>query len=647
MDTGSEVSTITEDHFNLHFRPKGTELLSTAGWLTLTAANGLEIPYVGYFELDVEALDNTLRHMGILVVKNPPDEISKQRKQKVPGLLGMNIIGKLGEDLSEENGRNYLQGVEPIWAQALQAGKRMNSSTRGLIRVAGRTPVRVPAGSVATVQATGWRGQNNEEHPMAIAEPLAGYHQPGRIILVNTLVRPSQGHFHVRVANPTEKDVWLLPRTPVGVLHNVAGIQETKDNINFKRVSINEERVELGQTTKACEEENPCPVDLSGVDCTEEQRQLLESLLKNHAHAFATSSDDLGYTDAVHHKIRTADDIPVTQPHRRVPPTQYQEVKDHIHKLLDNGIIRESHSPYASPVVLVRKKDGSLRLCVDYRKLNAKTVKDAFPLPRIDESLDALRGACWFSTIDLASGFNQVAVDELDKEKTAFSTPFGLFEYNRMPFGLCNAPATFQRLMQSCLHDQIFQLLLVYMDDIIVFSSSFEAHLERLDKVLTRLEEHGLKIKPSKCQFLRKQVTYLGYRISATGVSTDPDKVTAVKNWEVPNTVKELRSFLGFASYYRRFVKDFSKVAGPLHDLVNRCLHEFKTKKHLTVPFSEQWDSGCQEAFNELKQRLTTARYSQLFKKRLVSGVLSHNFSVSSTSDTSEKTSLFADTHTP
>ena len=263
---------------------------------------------------------------------------------------------------------------------------------------------------------------------MAIAEPLAGYHQPGKIILVNTLVRPFQGHFHVRVANPTEKDVWLLPRTPVGVLHRL-------------------------------------------VDCTEEQRQLRESLLKNHAHAFATSSDDLGYTDAVHHKIRTADDIPVTQPHLRVPPTQYQEVKDHIHKLLDNGIIRESHSPYASPVVLVRKKDGSLRLCVDYRKLNAKTVKDAFPLPRIDESLDALRGACWFSTIDLASGFNQVIVDELDKEKTAFSTPFGLFEYNRMPFGLCNAPATLQRLMQSCLHGQIFQLLLVYMDDIFVFSS--------------------------------------------------------------------------------------------------------------------------------------------------------------------------------
>ena len=191
LDTGSEVSTITEEHFNLHFRPKGTELLSTAGWLTLTAANGQEIPYVGYFELDVEGLDNTLRRMGILVVKNPTDERTKQRKQKVPGLLGMNIIGKLGEDLSEENGRNYLQGVEPIWAQALQAGKRMNSSTRGLIRVAGRTPVRVPAGSVATIQATGWRGQDNEEHPMAIAEPLAGYHQPGRIILVNTLVRPT------------------------------------------------------------------------------------------------------------------------------------------------------------------------------------------------------------------------------------------------------------------------------------------------------------------------------------------------------------------------------------------------------------------------------------------------------------------------
>ena len=193
-------------------------------------------------------------------------------------------------------------------------------------------------------------------------------------------------------------------------------------------------------------------------------------------------------------KIRTEDDIPVTQPYRRIPPNQYQEVKEHIQKLLDSSVIRESHSPYASPIVLVRKKNGALRLCVDYRKLNLRTQKDSFPLPRI-ESLDALNGAQWFTTLDLASGFNQVAVEEEDKPKTAFTTLFGLFEKNQMPFGLCGAAATFQRLMQSCLHDQIYQLLLVYLDDVIVFSKTFDEHLERLEKVLTRLAQKGLKIK--------------------------------------------------------------------------------------------------------------------------------------------------------
>ena len=170
-------------------------------------------------------------------------------------------------------------------------------------------------------------------------------------------------------------------------------------------------------------------------------------------------------------------------------------------------------------------------------------------MPRICESLDALNGAKWFTTLDLASGFNQVAVDEEDKAKTAFITPFGLFEHNRMPFGLCNAPATFQRLMQSCLNDQIFQTLLVYIDDIIVFSETFEEHLSRLDRFLTRLSHHGLKIKAGKCTFLSRQVSYLGYTVSDRGISTDPDKLAAVKEWKVPGSVKELRSFLGFASY--------------------------------------------------------------------------------------------------
>jgi transposase InsO family protein len=408
----------------------------------------------------------------------------------------------------------------------------------------------------------------------------------------------------VRVANLTNDDLWIQPRTRIGVLHAVSNIES---GVEFKRVSVNEEIVTVQSIEStpipdvAENTEHPC----NGL--SPEQQEKLDALLNKHVSVFSKSDDDIGYTEVVKHRIKTEDAIPVTQPYRRIPPNQYQEVKEHIQKLLDSSIIRESHSPYASPIVLVRKKNGSLRLCVDYRKLNSRTQKDSFPLPRIDESLDALNGAQWFTTLDLASGFNQVAVEEEDKPKTAFTTPFGLFEYNRMPFGLCGAPATFQRLMQSCLHDQIYQLLLVYLDDVIVFSKTFDEHLERLDKVLTRLAQQGLKIKREKCSFLRKEVSYLGYVVSSDGVSTDPEKIDVVKNWPVPKTVKELRSFLGFASYYRRFVKDFSKIADPLHDLQNRCLHEAKLKKHLLVPFPKRWKIVHQQAFDKLKYSLTTA----------------------------------------
>ena len=193
---------------------------------------------------------------------------------------------------------------------------------------------------------------------------------------------------------------------------------------------------------------------------------------------FAAHDEDLGYTDQVKHEIPLLDETPVSQPYRRIPPNQYKEVKEHISDLLRKGVIQESSSSYASPIVLVRKPDGSLRMCVDYRKLNSKTRRDAFPLPRIDESLDALSGAAFFSTIDLASGYHQVAMHEKDRARTAFTTPFGLYEYLRMPFGLCNAPATFQRLMQATMSDLAFQIVLIYLDDLLVFSPTTSEPLD-------------------------------------------------------------------------------------------------------------------------------------------------------------------------
>lgn len=300
---------------------------------------------------------------------------------------------------------------------------------------------------------------------------------PGNLVVINTLTHVNNGQLHVRVVNITDEDVWLQPNTCIRVLHEIKDVEDTKNNIDFKRVSVNEEMWFVRESTTEDKQEQPsgCPIDLSNVECTPEQKKKLENLFEKHASVFRKDENDLGYTKTVKHKIPTIDQVPVAQPYRRIPPNQLQEAKDHVRKLLDNGIIQESHSPYARPIVLVtcRKKDGSLRLCVDYRRLNTKTVRDQFPLPRIEESIDAIgKYAKLFSTMDLASGFNQVAMDEEDGHKTAFMTPFGIFEYNRIPMGMTNRPATFQRLMQTCLNDYIFQILLVYLDDIIIYSNS-------------------------------------------------------------------------------------------------------------------------------------------------------------------------------
>ena len=208
----------------------------------------------------------------------------------------------------------------------------------------------------------------------------------------------------------------------------------------------------------------------------------------------------IGCANYVKHHIPLSDPTPIKEPHRRIPPHLYEEVRSHLKEMLDEGIIRESSSPFSSPTVLVRKPDNSLRFCVDFRKLNAKTIRDSHAIPRIDETLDSLAGARYFSSLELKTGYWQLELEEADKEKTAFSAgPLGFFEYNRMPMGLVNAPACFQRLMQRTMGDLHLNTCLLYRDDIIVFSKTFEEHLIRLDSVFQRLKNANLTLKPSKC----------------------------------------------------------------------------------------------------------------------------------------------------
>ena len=332
-----------------------------------------------------------------------------------------------------------------------------------------------------------------------------------------------------------------------------------------------------------------CSADLTGGE-----RDIFFSLLLKHADVFAASTADLGRTNKVHHRIDTGTARPIRQPVRRISPHHREEVKTLLEQMLAKGVVEPSSSPWASPVVLVRKKDGSMRFCIDYRKLNEVTKKDAYPLPRIDTTLDTLHGSRWFTALDLLSGYWQVEVEEADRAKTAFCTPGGLFQFRVMPFGLCNAPACFQRLMDLVLSGMQWSQCLVYLDDIIVLGSSFESHIQNLDSVFQRLREAGLRLKPAKCAFFRQEVQYLGHIISREGVATDPEKVRKVAAWPVPKSKRETQQFIGFANYYRRFIKDFAQLARPLHRLTER-----------TAPFT--WTQECQESFDRLRECLCSA----------------------------------------
>jgi hypothetical protein len=332
---------------------------------------------------------------------------------------------------------------------------------------------------------------------------------------------------------------------------------------------------------------------LSSELSTEEEREAKQFIMR-YADIFSKNEFDIGRTDVIRHSINTSTNTPVRQPLRRHPIAQLPVIDQHVEKMLKHDIIEPVSSPWASNVVLVRKQDGSLRFCVDYRQLNSLTLKDAYPLPRIDSCLDSLGGAIYFSTLDLRSGYWQTELDEATAEKTTFETRKGSWKFKVLPFGLCNAPASFQRLMDMLLVGLTWQSCLVYLDDIIVFSNTFEQHVKRLDAVFQRIKQANMKLNVSKCKLFRSKVHFLGHVISQKGIEPDPSKTEAVRTWKTPQTLTELRAFVGLANYYRRHIKSFAEIARPLHEL---------TKKGVIY----KWSESQQRAFEQLKLALTTA----------------------------------------
>jgi hypothetical protein len=277
-----------------------------------------------------------------------------------------------------------------------------------------------------------------------------------------------------------------------------------------------------------------------------------------------------------------------------MPPKELAELKNQLQELLDKGYILPSSSPWGSPALLVKKKDGSLRMCVDYHPLNAVTIKNKYPLPRIDVLFDQLASAKVFSKIDLRSGYHQIKIRASDVPKTAFSTRYGLYEFLVMSFGLTNAPAYFMYLMNSVFMNELDKFVVVFIDDILIYSKNEAEHAKHLRIVLQRLRDHKLYAKFSKCEFWLDSVKFLGHTISKEGISVDPSKVQEVMDWKPPKSVHQIRSFLGLASYYRKFIPDFSRIAKPMTELL---------KKGVKFVWSEE----CDKAFHTLREHLTSA----------------------------------------
>ena len=418
---------------------------------------------------------------------------------------------------------------------------------------------------------------------------------PGGVLLTKTVVQPSKdGSFFVKAVNLNYQNVTLFKNQKIGTLSSIEQIFDTADE--------SQTRNDKNPTISAIHSKDSDLLKEIGVDLSQSEsdlrlheREKLEKLLMEYSDVFSRNKQDLGTCTlgTKHHIHLKPGTVPVKQPSRRIPFAYQDEVKNDLKNMLNDGIIEKSSSEWASPLVLVRKSSGDLRICVDYRKLNEATVLTSYPLPNLTETLDRLAGATFFTSIDMVSGYHQIEVAEEDKAKTAFISPYGLYQYCRMPYGLAGAPATFQSVVEDMVQVLDIDDILAYLDDVICFHATFDKHLDGVRKLLEMLRRAGFKLSAKKCQFAKRSVKFLGHIIDHMGVRPVPEKLELIRNWKIPESEDELRQVLGVCTFWRRFVKDFARIAVPLHNLLNK--QEFV------------WTNECQIAFEVLKEQLCSS----------------------------------------
>ena len=586
IDSGSQVTTISEEFYNtLSPKPHLFSIEELGVDLNIQAAGGNRVPYLGCIvsQVRVPFIQDCSTEVGTFVVPC----------QHVPVILGTNIISRVRKLCKSET------PIPDTWNSAFVS---CQSEPLGIVKSTNKVTISLKPNQSVVLSGI---VKSCRQVVSAITESTEG--ASSRIGVCPRAVKLNKSgrnqRVPVKIYNVSAKPVEISPKTPLCELHEVDILRNMDLGEN-----VNSCRQQVAESTSEEEHQLPEGVDVTECAVTEDQRKQLKEFLCKWKGIFSKGITDLGNCDLVKHKIHLHDEQPFKEPHRRIPPALFQEVREHLREMLEAGAIRPSKSPYSSNVVIVRKKDGSIRFCVDFRKLNSRTIKDAYAIPRTEDTLHLLAGAKYFSKLDLRSGYWQVEIEEDDKPKTAFQVgTLGFYEFHRMPFGLCNAPATFQRLMEMCMGEMNLKECLVYLDDVIIFSTTFEEHIERLQAVFSRLQEHNLKLKATKCEFMKFEVTYLGHIVSEEGIKTDPEKTSAIKNWPVPKTVKDVRAFLGFTGYYRRFIQNYAKIARPLNDLLvgHSTVKKDKAKRMKAKKAPFDWTDDQQEAFEALKEKLT------------------------------------------
>ena len=606
MDSGSQVTTVSECFYrnNLSHLP----IHSINALLEIEGAGGQNVPYLGYIEACInfsQPIPGREEKLEVLALIVPECSFHS----RTPLLIGTNVLFRLYDHLLEQDGSGFIQKLcSKDLAMIFQHIARTHEidSHAYPVKLHGNDPITIPAKQKCCVMGD-VRLRKHCQNTAFLLEPHEQHRLPGSVFLEASLIDipfNSRNKVTVVLCNLSEHNVILQPKSIVAQLCAAQHITP------------------LGPKQNAPCQDKPVTdnlkLNLDDSPLSEQWKERITTKLNSISEVFAVDDLSYGHTTAVKHHIRLSDETPFKERPRPIHPNDREAVKQHLKELLDAGIIEESESPFASPIVLVRKKSGSIRLCIDYRKLNARTIRDAYALPNIEETFAALSGAKWFSVMDLKSGYYQVGMAEEDKPKTAFVCPLGFFEFNRMPQGVTNAPSTFQRLMEKCVGDLHLNEVLVFLDDLIVFSDTLEEHEVRLMKVLNRLKDYGLKLSPEKCHFFKTSVKYLGHVVDAQGVHTDPNKVSALRDWPRPSTRKELKCFLGFAGYYRRFVEGYSKIAKPLNSLTagycapkkrGKVYKRDYSKPHVSpnAPLGEEWTTECENSFRTLINKLTSA----------------------------------------